>query len=46
MTLNAIVEEITKDDTTATVYPNDGSSRNGVGSYDVHSLTVNGEQRA
>ena len=44
MVLNAIVHEIMKDDTTTTVYTNDGSSRNGVGSYVVQSLTINGEQ--
>ena len=43
MALNAIVEDIMKDDITATVYANDGSSRSGVGSYVVQSLTINGE---
>ena len=42
MALNAIVEEIMKDDTTTTVYTDDGSSRNGVGSYVVQSLKING----
>ena len=45
MALNAIVEEIMKDDTTATVYANDGSSWSRVRSYIVQSLTMNGEQR-
>ena len=41
MALNAIVEEIMKDVTTAcTVYTNDGSSRSGLGSYVVQSLTI------
>ena len=44
MALNAIVEEIIKDDTTATVYPNDHSSQSGVGSYVVQSLTSIGDQ--
>ena len=46
MTLHAIVEEIMKDDTTATVYVTDGSLRSWVGFYVVQSLTINGEQRA
>ena len=33
MALNAIVEEIMKDETTATVYANDGSPQNRIGSY-------------
>ena len=45
MALNTIVEEIMKDDTTGTVYANDGSSRSGLRSYIVQSLTINGEQR-
>ena len=45
MALNAIVEEIMKDVTTAcTVYTNDGSSRSGLGSYVVQSLTIIREQ--
>ena len=46
MALNAIVEEIMKEGNIATVYANDGSSRSGVGSYVVQSLTINGVQRA
>ena len=46
MTLNALVKEVMKDDTTATVYANDGFSRSGVGSYAVEPVTVNREQRA
>ena len=46
MALNALVKERMKDDITATVYANDGSSRSGVGSYVVQSLTINGEQCA
>ena len=45
MALNAIVEEIMIDDTTATVYTNNGSSQSGVGSCVVQSLTTNGQQR-
>lgn len=37
MALNPIVEGIMKDDTTTTVYANDGSSQSGVGSYVVQS---------
>ena len=33
MALNAIVEEIMKDETTATVYANDGSPQSRIGSY-------------
>ena len=45
MALNAIVEEIMKDDTIAyTLYTTDGSSQSGVGSYVVQSLTINREQ--
>ena len=46
MALNARVEEIMKDDTTNTVYANDGSWQSEVGSYIVQSLTINGEQCA
>ena len=35
MALNVIVEEIIKDDTTATVYENDCSSQSGLESYAV-----------
>ena len=45
MALNAIVEEIMKDEITATVYANDGSSQSGIGSYIVQSLKENGKQR-
>ena len=46
LALCAIVEEIMKEDSTATiVYANDGSSLSGTGSYVVQSLTVNGTQR-
>ena len=46
MALNAIVEELMTEGNHATVYANDGSSRSGVGSYVVQSLTINGNQRA
>lgn len=46
LALNAIVEELMQDGSSATVYANDGSSRSGVGSYVVQSLTINGNQRA
>ena len=46
MALNAIAEEIMKEDTTATLYTDNGSSRSGVGSYVLQSLTINGEQYA
>ena len=41
--LNAVVEEIMEDNTIATVYTNDASSRSGVGLYVIQSLTINGE---
>ena len=47
MALNAIVKDMMKDESTSSItYSNDGSSRSGVGSYVVQSLTINGEQRA
>lgn len=47
MTLNAIVREMMEEGKTSDItYSNDGSSRSGVGSYVVQSLTINGEQRS
>ena len=46
MALNAIVEELKKDDTTPTVYANDGFLQSRVGSYVFQTLTINGEQHA
>ena len=46
MALNAIVDELMDEKNHATVYANDGSSRSGVGSYVVQSLTINGNHRA
>ena len=46
LALNAIVEELVAEGNHAKVYANDGSSRSGVGSFVVQSLTINGVQRA
>ena len=46
LALNAIVEELMAEGNHAKVYANDGSSRSGVGSFVVKSLTINGVQRA
>ena len=45
MALCKIVEELMTDGAVVT-YANDGSAQNGVGSYVVQSLTINGKQRA
>ena len=46
LALNAIVEELMEEGNHATVYANDESSRSGVGSNVVQSLTIKGNQRA
>ena len=47
MALNAIVEEMMKDECNACItYSNDGSSMNGVGAYVVQSLMIDGAQHA
>ena len=46
MALNAIVQEMMEEENTSSItYSNDGSSMNGVGSFVVQSLTINGVQR-
>ena len=46
MALSSIVEEMMSEDTIASItHSNDGSSMNGVSSYVVQSLTLNGVQR-
>ena len=46
MALNAIMQEMMEEGNTSSItYPNDGSSMNGVGSFVVQSLTINGVQR-
>ena len=46
MALNAIVQEMMEEGNTSSItYSNDGSSMNGVGSFVVQSLTINGVQR-
>ena len=46
MALCAIVEEIMKDDTNASItYANDGSSLSGTGAFVVQSFIINGDQR-
>ena len=46
MALNAIVQEMMEEGNTSSItYSNDGSSMNGVGSFVVQSLTINGVRR-
>ena len=45
MALNLLVEDVMNSTKTCVVYSHDGSGMNGVGSYVVHSLTIDGVKR-